>query len=393
VKTLADLLKVEENKTLLINWAETGRKVLQGKAQREGIKLAEPDGVENLLKQAEVLAESRIICDSSGLNLADEVQIFWQEIEKRGVLLTQRDYLQASVVALSFQHRFARTDFGTSRQRGFGQSWGDTIQGLLGEIAFTKLVSQATSGQVIPIISADRMEIDEALTADVSKVLIDGKKPIKPAVRVSIKATKLNGRWLDVPYNQTEHSDVFVLVKLGTDADSLFTFLAGVSSLAKVLEVYKNAGLKPLFDKEEEAAEEARRSIEWLASRQHLVLAVVAGWQTKEELQETFTAFCHNGSSAQKRLTVYSGKGSIGTKAERLPEKIRYFPYFEPPDTLKEISFYPIGDFTKTNHSVCSTDLLKTNLDELIRKLRTPQTSTALSPSDIQTGGVPHEDA
>jgi hypothetical protein len=123
------------------------------------------------------------------------------------------------------------------------------------------------------------------------------------------------------------------------------------------------------------------------------VLAVVAGWQTKEELQETFTAFCHNGSSARKRLTIYSGKGSIGTKAERLPKEIKYSPCFEPPHTLKEIFFYPIGDFTETNHSICSTDLLNKDLEELIRKLEGSPISTVAGPSDKQTGGAPHEDA
>ena len=392
MKTLVDLLNTEENRSLLINWAETGRKVFQEKAQKEGIKLTEPD-FEDLLKQAEVLAGSRIICGPAGLNLTDAVQSFWKEIEERGVLLTQRDYLRASVVALSFQNRFVRTDFGTSRQRGFGQSWGDAIQGLLGEIAFTKLVSQATNMQVIPIISADRMEIDEALTADVSEVLINGRRRIKPAQRVSIKATKLNGRWLDVPYNQIEHSDAFVLVKLGTDADSLFAFLAGVSSLAKVLEVYKSAGLEPIFDKEEEAAEEAWRNIEGLARRQHPVLAVVAGWQSQKELRQPFVALCHNGRSARKKITIYSGKGVIGSRGERLPSRIRYACGFQPRGTHEKIAFHPIGDFTDANHSVCSTDLLESNLDELIRMLRTPQASTAVSPSDAQTGGLPHEDA
>jgi hypothetical protein len=237
------------------------------------------------------------------------------------------------------------------------------------------------------------MGLDEALTADVSAVLIDKKELRKPAVRVSLKSTKLNGRWLDIPYNQVERSDVFVLIKLGTDPDSLLTFLARVSSLTKVLELYEESNLEPIFEKEQAAAQEARKRVKALASHQHPVLAVVAGWQTKEELQETFTAFCHNGSSARKRLTVYSGKGSIGTKAERLPKKIRYSPHFKPPCTLEEVSFYPIDDFTEDNHSICSIDLLNKDLKELIKKLEGSPISTAAGPSAEQTGGAPHEDA
>jgi hypothetical protein len=392
MKTLAELLDTDNE--LFERWAETGRKTFQKKAQKEKLRLTKSD-LKDLLRQAQVLADSCVIICMDNFDREKAVQTFWKEVEDSGVFLTHIDYLRASVVALSFQsqRRFARTDFGTSRQRSFGQSWGDTIQGLLGEIAFVRLVSHMTEGRLIPIVSAKKMGLDEALTADVSAVLIDKKELRKPAVRASLKSTKLNGRWLDIPYNQVERSDVFVLIKLGTDPDSLLTFLARVSSLTKVLELYEESNLEPIFEKEQAAAQEARKSVKALASHQHPVLAVVAGWQTKEELQETFTAFCHNGRSARKRLTVYSGKGSIGTKAERLPKKIRYSPHFKPPCTLEEISFYPIGDFTEANHSICSIDLLNKDLKELIRKLEGSPISTAAGPSAEQTGGAPHEDA
>ena len=53
----------------------------------------------------------------------------------------------------------------------------------------------------------------------------------KPKNTVSIKTTKFNGRWLDLPGAQFEHSNVFVLVKLGISRFHFSAFLKVISFL------------------------------------------------------------------------------------------------------------------------------------------------------------------
>jgi hypothetical protein len=162
MKTLTELLDTDNE--LFERWAETGRKTFQKKAQKEKLRLTKSD-LKDLLRQAQVLADSCVIICMDNFDREKAVQTFWKEVEDSGVFLTHIDYLRASVVALSFQsrRRFARTDFGTSRQRSFGQSWGDTIQGLLGEIAFVRLVSHMTEGRLIPIVSAKKWGLTKLL--------------------------------------------------------------------------------------------------------------------------------------------------------------------------------------------------------------------------------------
>ena len=43
-------------------------------------------------------------------------------------------------------------------------------------------------------------------------------------LNISIKTSKWNGIWLDIPGNQFEHSDIHVFVKIGAGRDHLFAF-------------------------------------------------------------------------------------------------------------------------------------------------------------------------
>nr|AEN19713.1 TseI [Thermus sp. 93170] len=363
--SLADLIQGDTE--FKISWENRGKKALTLLAEKAGIRCDEQ--LDDLLSQALDLARSTL---TSGKNPDADIAHFWEEVEKNATLLTKNDYLRAAVVALSFAHRFARTDYGSSRQRGFGQLWGDAIQGFLGEIAFQKFMRSATSGRTIPILDASEEDLGVALSADIVEVITEGKS-IKPSKRISIKTTKLHGRWLDVPYAQNKHSDIYVLVKVGTDADALFNFLASVGALEKVLTAYQEGGLAEgelPFLNEGEALKRAKEEVEKMKEKNMLFLAFIAGWKEKDRLSQTFEAHEHNAQRARTKITVYSGVGTISSGSVRTKQITFRGPL---PKNNLLVEFYPIGKFSKSQHALCSTDLLVKDLNKIAELLSAPE--------------------
>ncbi len=356
MKSLAELITSTQSNEE--NWNKLGKEALNSLAKKVGVEINEH--LHSLLLQAKDLARSELL--SGGENLKDKLSDFWKKVEKNSVLLTKEDYLRAAVVALSFAHRFARTDYGSSRQRGFGQLWGDTIQGILGEIAFQKFMKWATSGRIIPTLNASEEKLEAALSTDVVEVNLEGKS-IEPLKRFSIKTTKLNGRWLDIPYAQDKHSDIYVLVKIGTDADTLFNFLAKIGALEQVLKAYREGKLaesERVFLNEDGALERAEKKIKQMRQGDVVLLAFIAGWQKKDQLSQDFRAFRHNAQKARKKVTVYSGIGTISSGNVRANEIT--FHGSVPKNSDLPVEFYPIDKFSNSRHTLCSTDLLMQDL-------------------------------
>ncbi|WP_460170259.1 hypothetical protein [Thermus sp. FJN-A] len=368
-------------------WTSQGKEALTVLAQKEGVKMDE-HLLENLLLQARDLAGSELLDNEKPEAVIDS---FWRKVKTNSILLTKEDYLRATVIALSFAHRFARTDFGSSRQRGFGQLWGDTIQGILGEIAFRKFMKSFTSGRVIPILDASEERLEVALSADIVQVILEGK-PINPKRRISIKTTKLNGRWLDVPYAQNRHSDIYVLVKIGTNADTLFNFLANIGAFERVLTVYRESKLtqiEHIFLNEHDALERAKAKIEQMKQTDIVLLAFMAGWQEKSRLSQTFKAYKHNARRARKKITIYSGIGTISSGNVQV-DKINWEDLSLDPrlkDGDLKVKFYPIEEFSSSQHALCSTDLLISNLNCVAELLSIPEAEGGYESIPVSQGG------
>ncbi|BDG27788.1 hypothetical protein TthSNM66_24240 (plasmid) [Thermus thermophilus] len=369
-KSLYDLLR--EDRALEEKWKDQGKEVLEQLCRREGLDLT-GEYLTEFFSQACDLAKSELFFED--LDETERIVAnFWSKVEKGGVLLSQCDYLRASVVALSFFHRFAKTDFGSSRQRSFGQAWADATQGILGEIAFQKVIKATTDGRLVPILDAKEEELDVALSADVIRVLFN-KQPHEPKKKVSIKTTKMNGRWLDVPYAQRKHSDVYVLVKIGTNPNTFFKFLAEAGAIRRILAIYTKSIKDEVFEAENNAYEKARRTVKELEKSSLFTIAIVAGWQEKASLNRPFLASKSNAIRARSTVTIYSGIGTIpsASKGGLTTDQIDF------PDSIKEaiggkpnglkISFHPIGSFSKAEHALSSTDLLNSDLEPLIEFL------------------------
>ncbi|MEM0159904.1 MAG: hypothetical protein QW393_04070, partial [Candidatus Micrarchaeaceae archaeon] len=145
------------------------------------------------------------------------------------VWLERDDYSRSLVRALWLSPRFAGTDFMSSRQRDMAQVWTDTARGFLGEIAVGKFFSSFYG--VDTRADTTRGKLEDYLSTDIAKVREKSGDWRDPKIKVSIKSTKFNGRWLDVPGNQYEHSDAFILVRLGIDKEHFLAFLKTVSFL------------------------------------------------------------------------------------------------------------------------------------------------------------------
>lgn len=145
------------------------------------------------------------------------------------VWLDSGDYARALIRALWLAPRFAGTDFGSSRQRDFGQVWTDTARGFMGEIALQKFFQCRFNTNIE--FDTRRGALEEFLPTDIRRVQRPREKPREGRLKVSIKTTKFNGRWLDVPGAQVEHSDIFVLIKIGIGRPHLLAFMKAISFL------------------------------------------------------------------------------------------------------------------------------------------------------------------
>ena len=143
------------------------------------------------------------------------------------VMLDNSDYITALTQSLRIAPNLAGTDYGTSRQRDLGQLWTDVARGFLGEIGLAKFVKQRFGLELILDYSIGPIAI--YLPSDIKGIRLPDGREIQSALRISFKTTKLNGIWLDVPGAQINHSDAFVLVKLGISRDHFVAFLKGIS--------------------------------------------------------------------------------------------------------------------------------------------------------------------
>jgi len=155
-------------------------------------------------------------------------------------VLDEEDYIQASIQALKIQFNIVGSDFGTSRQRDLGQKWSDTIRGYLGEIAIKKVLKKKWDIDIN--LGHEPGDLDDYLPSDIHSLKTKNDNNFRESkLRVSIKTTKANGMWFDIPGDQFNHSDIYLLALIGIETDHLFSFFKHIS-------VFKDKILKKGLD-------------------------------------------------------------------------------------------------------------------------------------------------
>lgn len=174
-------------------------------------------------------------------NEIDEQTWYNLRFQPNVVFIDEAGYTEMCVDALKILGTTAATDYGSSRQRDLGQLWADMTRGYLGEYA-VKIFLREKFGIEINL-GHEIGDLEQYLPSDIESVNDANDNPYKPRINCSIKTSKWNGIWLDVPGDQFNKSDVHVFVKVGTGRDHLFAFFKHISVFKdKVLPKGKKVG-------------------------------------------------------------------------------------------------------------------------------------------------------
>lgn len=283
------------------------------------------------------------------LSFSEEPYETWLEQRFKFQLtwLNRDDYLRALVRALWLAPVFAATDFGGARQRDFAQVWTDTARGFMGEIALQKFLKEKLNTEVA--LDVRRGELEEFLPSDVKvKDRISGN--LRPTrVGLSIKTTKFNGRWLDLPGAQLDHSEAFVLVRIGISRMHFSAFLKEISFLKDKL----FAEAKRLGELSDTQAEKLWRETPNFAP----IPAYVAGFLEKGELSMPIHQIsCSVKGRKNKRITISHGVGLFSLSTVRAhPTVMKIDPSGDLPIEVEPI----IDSLTDSKHFLAHSGALK----------------------------------
>lgn len=172
----------------------------------------------------------------------------------------------------------AKTDFGSSRQRDFGQMLTDFTRGFLGEAAI-KIFLKQQFGLKVDLEEKEIGDVKQFLPTDIIRVWA-GSSPRVPKLNLSIKTSKLPSMWLDIARGQLSHSDIFCFIKIGLTVDHFAIFLKEAGFIQKLVEIGKEIG--------EVKANEVEKEINRLLSAIPVMLpwpAYISGYVTQNDLR------------------------------------------------------------------------------------------------------------
>jgi len=240
------------------------------------------------------------------------------------VLVDETGYSKMCVDALKILSRTAPTDYGSSRQRDLGQLWADMTRGYLGEYAFLLFLKERW--EITAKLGHEIGRLQDYLPMDIHKIKEPNADYRAPSIKISVKTTKWNGIWLDIPGDQFNHSDVHVLVKVGAGRDHLFAFFKKIS-------VFKDKVLKKGEDIGSLSAEESSALYESLPSFKPIP-AYICGFVMKNG---GYKNLAYQGKKGRLNYKITAWNGPI------LPGDLETIKQKE--GVSGSISFEGIGDF------------------------------------------------
>ncbi len=260
------------------------------------------------------------------------------------LLIDKEGYTEMCIDALKTISTQVLTDFGTSRQRDFGQAWADTIRGYLGEYAVTKFLFREFG--IETKLAHQRGIAETFYDSDISEVRSNGQWR-KPNINVGIKTTKFNGLWLDVAKEQFAKSDIHIQVKIGGGSTHLFSFFKELSIFRdKILRV----GLEGNFLTQEES-EQIWQDI----PRFKPVPAYITGFALRDF---SYKPLDYEGHMAKLHYTIHTFRGLLPrdyreqiSKKEKVPKG-------------GKVKFESIEEFSKSDRFLFNTgSILRTRVD------------------------------
>ncbi len=214
------------------------------------------------------------------------------------ILIDENGYTKMCVDALKILHKTAATDYGGARQRDLGQLWADMTRGYLGEFAFTLFMKK--TWQIESQLGHEKGKMEDYLPMDIHMIREEKAEYRAPRITVSLKTTKWNGIWLDIPGDQFNHSDIHVLVKVGTGRDHLFAFFKAIS-------VFKDKVLKRGQDVGSLSSQESEELFDSLPSFKPIT-AYICGFVQKDK---NYAPLDYKGKKGRKNYTITAWNGPI----------------------------------------------------------------------------------
>jgi len=180
---------------------------------------------------------------------------------------------------------------------------------------------------------------------DIHKVTFPGEEMRAPKLKIGIKATKFNGIWFDIPGDQFDHSDIHVLVKVGTGRDHLFAFFKEISVFKdKILKYGQNSGC---LSKDE--ADDIFSQLPGFSS----IPAYICGFVKKDY---DYKKLSYTGCKGQKHYTIKTWNGPIcKDDLKTIKEK---------ENVTGNVKFENIGKFSHTSGYLFNTGSLLWQDDE-----------------------------
>ena len=287
------------------------------------------DVLRDNLKVDSVLAEKIIEKSIDGGEIKEDLSNIDEWINDRllpnCVLIDETGYSTMCINALKIVSKTAATDFGSSRQRDFGQIWADMTRGYLGEYAFKLFLKKRFN--IDAELGHELGNLEDYLPMDLHQIIKPGDHSRPPKIKVGIKAVKWNGIWLDIPGDQFGHSDIHAFVKIGAGRDHLFAFF-------KQLSVFKDKVLKRgeeigCLTKDESAT--LFKEIPAFSP----VTAYICGFARKDD---NYKNLFFSGKKGRKNYTIRSWRGEIR------PGDLDCIKQAE--EVSGKISFIGIGEFS-----------------------------------------------
>ncbi|MDR2942670.1 MAG: hypothetical protein LBV17_08795 [Treponema sp.] len=254
------------------------------------------------------------------------------------VFIDEDGYAKMCINALKILDKTAATYYGSSRQRDMGQLWADMTRGYLGEYAFKLFLMQKYN--IDTELGHERGNLSDYLPTDIHKIKRNGENWVSPKLNISIKTTKWNGIWFDIPGDQFNHSDIHVFIKIGVGRNHLFAFFKKLSIFKdKILMKGKEIGLL--------SEQEAVNLYDNLPSFSP-VPAYICGFIEKSA---QFKPLSYGGKCGKKNFTIKSWNGQI---CPGDLEKIKQREYIS-----GSVKFEGIGKFAHDSGYLFNTGNLK----------------------------------
>lgn len=274
-------------------------------------------------KEAEIILEKA----KTGGEINDEVpenDWFEKRFKPNVVFIDEEGYTKMCVDALKILGKTAATDYGSSRQRDLGQLWADMTRGYLGEYAFQMFLKNNLGLE--SLLGHEVGNIKDFLPQDIHLIKEQNGEYRVPNLTISIKTSKWNGIWLDIPGDQFNHSDIHVFVKVGTGRDHLFAFFKKISVFRdKVLKKGQSIGALT----EQESEDIYNRLPNFFE-----IPAYICGFVKKDE---QYLNLSYGGKKGRKNYKIQRWNGAINPgDLEKIKEKEL---------VNGKIEFEGIGDF------------------------------------------------